>query len=53
MWYETDFHVWPRAGGLMDQDPLVVEDFLTMLHQLAYIRQEGMDEDLGPAPVLQ
>lgn len=41
----SGFTVWPRAGGLDDQDPLLVDDLFTCLQLVLFQRQDLPGED--------
>lgn len=49
VWERADYHpnALPFPGGMLEQDPQLLEDFSTMLAGLAFQRQEypeGVDE---------
>ena len=51
VWYRTNFQVWPRPGGLDNQDPQWIEDALRCLRYINAQRRKQKKYDDLPSPV--
>lgn len=40
IWMESGMQVWPRSGGIDEQDAALVNDFQTLLMEYRYQEQE-------------